>query len=51
MPDAESMTGISNQQVSRWRKKLVDASKYEAELFEAAYKKCMAITAGVFGDF
>ena len=37
MPDAESMTGISNQQVSRWRKKLVDASKYEAELFEAAY--------------
>ena len=36
MPDAESMTGISNQQVSRWRKKLVDASKYEAELFEAA---------------
>ena len=26
MPDAESMTGISNQQVSRWRKKLVDAT-------------------------
>ena len=48
---AESLTGITAVQVSRWRKKLVDASKYEAELFEAAYKKCMAITAGVFGDF
>ena len=35
--DAESLTGITQQQVSRWRKKLVDASKYEAELFEAAY--------------
>ena len=49
--DAEELTRITQQQVSRWRKKLVDASKYEAELFEAAYKKCMAITAGVFGDF
>ena len=44
--DAEELTRITQQQVSRWRKKLVDASKYEAELFEAAYKKCMAITAG-----
>ena len=34
---AESLTGITAVQVSRWRKKLVDASKYEAELFEAAY--------------
>ena len=35
--EAESLTGITAVQVSRWRKKLVDASKYEAELFEAAY--------------
>ena len=35
--DAEELTRITQQQVSRWRKKLVDASKYEAELFEAAY--------------
>ena len=34
---AESLTGITAVQVSRWRKKLVDATKYEAELFEAAY--------------
>lgn len=35
--EAESLTGITAVQVSRWRKKLVDATKYEAELFEAAY--------------
>ena len=49
--EAESLTGITAVQVSRWRKKLVDATKYEAELFEAAYKKCMAVSAAVLGDF
>jgi hypothetical protein len=43
--DAEDLTGISQQQVSRWRKRLKDAKKYETELFDTAYKKAMAATA------
>ncbi len=40
--DAEALTGISQQQVSRWRKRLADPEKYEATEFESAYKKVMA---------
>ena len=36
--DAESETGISQQQVSRWRKRLKDRDKSEKELFETFYK-------------
>ena len=41
--DAEELTRITQQQVSRWRKKLVDASKYEAELFEASLQPATQI--------
>lgn len=43
MADAESMTGISNQQVSRWRKRIKDEAAYKATLYGAAYKKLMAM--------
>lgn len=42
---AEADTGISQQQVSRWRKRLKDRNKYESELFDAFYKRGMAQTA------
>lgn len=42
--DAESETGISQQQVSRWRKRLKDRDKSEKELFETFYKRGMART-------
>ena len=36
MPDAESMTGITKQQVSRWRKKLQKHEDYRIQLLGAA---------------
>ena len=42
MAEAERETNITNQQVSRWRKKLRDEDKYKSELFGAAYKAAMA---------
>lgn len=39
--DAENLTGISQVQVSRWRKKLKDREKYQAELLGSIYKKAM----------
>lgn len=36
---AESMTGITKKQVSRWRKKLSDPKKYREQLILAAYRK------------
>jgi phage N-6-adenine-methyltransferase len=36
---AERDTGISQQQVSRWRKSLADTEKYRARLILAAYRK------------
>lgn len=36
MPDAESMTGITKQQVSRWRKKLQKREDYRIQLLGAA---------------
>ena len=34
--DAEELTGITQQQVSRWRKRLEDEDKNRAGLFAAA---------------
>ena len=47
MADAEAQTGISNQQVSRWRKatEAKNRDKYVAQLVAAAKKKAMIVTA------
>lgn len=45
LPDAESLTGITHQQVSRWAKALGDRDKYREKLYGAAYKKAMGETA------
>jgi phage N-6-adenine-methyltransferase len=42
MADAEQITGITNQQVSRWRSRIKDEAAYKATLYGAAYKKLMA---------
>jgi hypothetical protein len=39
---AEAMTGISNQQVSRWRSKLKDEEAYKQTLYGAAYRKMIS---------
>ncbi len=39
--EAEVDTGITQQQVSKWKKKLSDRPKYKAALFGAAWKKAM----------
>lgn len=39
--DAETQTGITHQQVSKWRNRLKDPEKYRAMLFGAAYAKAM----------
>jgi len=39
--DAESLTGITQQQVSKWAKKLQKPEQYRAQLFGAAYKAAM----------
>jgi hypothetical protein len=38
MIDAESLTGIKHQQVSRWAKALKDRQAYRAKLFGKAYQ-------------
>jgi phage N-6-adenine-methyltransferase len=38
---AEELTGITQQQVSSWRKKLVNTAAYRASLFERAYREAM----------
>ena len=40
--DAESETGITQQQVSKWAKRLKDKNKYREALYGAAYRKAMA---------
>lgn len=40
--DAEELSGIRHQQVSRWNKKLKDPGKYRNELYSPTYKKAMA---------
>lgn len=42
--DAESLTGITKQQVSRWAKALEDREKYRDKLYGVAYKKAMGET-------
>lgn len=37
MDDAEKLTGISNQQVSRWRKRLADLEAYRSKLYGKAW--------------
>lgn len=39
--DAESLTGITKEQVSKWAKKLQKPEQYRAQLFGAAYKAAM----------
>lgn len=39
---AENLTGISNQQVSKWRKRLTKRQEYRAMLFGKAYRNAMA---------
>jgi phage N-6-adenine-methyltransferase len=39
---AEQLTGISHQQISRWAKKLGDRMAYRAAVLDAAYRKAMA---------
>jgi hypothetical protein len=42
MPQAEKHTGISNQQVSRWRRRLQEPEAYRAMLYGVAWLKAMA---------
>ena len=42
--DAEKQTGIMQQQVSKWLRRLKEPEKYQAMLFGAAYYKAMAET-------
>ena len=39
--EAEKLTGITQQQVSRWRTRLKDRSKFKSMLYGAAYNKAM----------
>ena len=43
MANAEAKTGISHQQVSKWRRRLADPEKYREMLYGAAYHKAMAM--------
>jgi hypothetical protein len=43
MADAEAMTGISLQEVSKWRRRLADPEKYREMLYGAAYHKTMTM--------
>jgi phage N-6-adenine-methyltransferase len=42
LEQAEELTGITHQQVSKWRKRLADRAKYGATLYGVAWKKAMA---------
>ena len=41
--EAESQTGIAQQQVSKWRRRLKEPEKYQAMLYGAAYAKAIAM--------
>lgn len=41
LSDAEELTGITNQQVSKWAKRLKSEPEYRAALYGAAYRKAM----------
>jgi phage N-6-adenine-methyltransferase len=40
----EGLTGIANQQVSKWRRRLLEPEKYRAMLYGPTYQKAMAAT-------
>ena len=42
MTEAESQTGLANQQVSKWRRRLKEPEKYRDMLYGAAYHKAKA---------
>lgn len=42
MDEAEAQTGISHQQVSKWRSRLTQPDKYREMLYGSAYHKAMA---------
>ena len=42
MRDAETLTGLTNQQVSKWGRRLNDPDKYRAMLFGTTYQTAMA---------
>lgn len=42
MPEAETQSGIKNQQVSRWDRRLKHFDKYKADLYGSAYRRAMA---------
>ncbi len=42
MPEAENLTGIINQQVSRWGRRLKEPEKYREMLYGAVYYKAIA---------
>lgn len=42
LDQAEELTGITKEQVSKWRKRLADRDKYRATLYGVAWKKAMA---------
>lgn len=44
MDDAEELTGITNQQVSRWRKRLADIEAYRAKLYGKAWREAFGGT-------
>jgi hypothetical protein len=44
--DAEELTGITQQQVSKWAKKLEDPEKYRAALFGKTYQQAMNASIG-----
>lgn len=39
---AEEVTGITHQQVSKWKKRLTDRDKYRSTIYGVAWKKAMA---------
>lgn len=42
LDEAEELTGITKEQVSKWKKRLTDRDKYRATLYGVAWKKAMA---------
>ena len=46
MAEAETKTGITNQQVSKWAKRLQDRGTYRAKLINVAQKAALALVAG-----
>ena len=43
LEEAERLTGIKQQQVSRWKSRLAEPDKYRAMLYGVAYVKAMVL--------